>query len=54
MPFSRGSSDPGIESQSPTLPANSLLYEPAEKPVLKHNKNPLYSTHNFIQYSIMA
>ena len=31
-PFSRGSSDTEIELMSPTLPANSLPFEPPGKP----------------------
>ena len=32
IPFSRGSSQPGIELASPTLQADSLLSEPPGKP----------------------
>ena len=33
VPFSRGSSNPGIEPRSPTLQADSLPAEPQVKPV---------------------
>ena len=33
IPFSRGSSQPGIEPGSPTLQADSLLSEPSRKPL---------------------
>ena len=34
FPFSRGSSNPGFESESPALQTDSLLSEPPEKPNL--------------------
>ena len=38
IPFSRGSSCPGIEPRSPTLQADSLLFEPPGKSILtKHS-----------------
>ena len=41
FPFSRGSSNPGIEPRSPTLQADSLPAEPQGKPhdSIKHNLN---------------
>ena len=32
IPFSRGTSDPGMEPGSPALQADSLPFEPPEKP----------------------
>ena len=36
VPFSRGSSQPGIEHKSPALQANSLPAEPQEKPMSRY------------------
>ena len=35
IPFSRGSSQPRIEPQSPTLQADSVPAEPQEKPMIE-------------------